>query len=275
MRASRVSACVFAAAASVAGCSGASDAEYAGEVRVSSPELIEISPGVAVIADADEPLFYSDGHYWLYQDGAWFRSDSYRGGFARIDLAIVPERIRSIDQPGLYVQYRRTAGRDSHARAGQVPTRSQRPGPLATPPVSPDPPPGAGVPSTPPPETWQPGDPHHPRNLPGGINPTAPRPTPPVTSPSDTHGTPMPPGPGDQAPERALPPGHDRIFPGQGRTPTGAPPRPEDRAPQVRPDDRGPQEPGDQGLRARPEDRTAPGQRPRGTQPEPDRGEAK
>lgn len=124
MRANRLSACVFAVAASLAGCMGSGSVEYAGDVRISSPDLIEIRPGVQVIADADEPLFYSEGHYWLYRDGYWLRSSSYRGGFARIELDYVPQRVRLIEQPQMYAHYRRHAGRH-HASAGHLRTRAQ------------------------------------------------------------------------------------------------------------------------------------------------------
>jgi hypothetical protein len=288
MRANRLSACVLAA---LIGCTGTGDVQYAGEVHVTSPELISVSPGVSVLADADEPLFYSNGYYWLYRDGIWLRSSSYRGGFARIEHAYVPERIRAIDRPQFYVQYRRYSADTRQARADQVPTRSQRPYEPRGP-VSPYPPPGSGVPSTPPPETWQPGQPHHPRNSPGGINPLAPQPTPPVTSPNDTHGTPMPPGPGGsiiddhnqaRGPQSGrgavVPPGEDSVSipdrpqPGQ-QAKAGAPTRPEERAALMRPDDRGPREAGDQGHRARPEDRSARRQPPHGTQPARDSNDA-
>jgi hypothetical protein len=89
---------------------------------VTSPDLVAVSPGVQVIADADEPLFYADGYYWLYRDNTWMRSDNYRGGFARIDVNIVPQGVRAIQQPQTYAHYRRNTGR-AYARGGQVQQR--------------------------------------------------------------------------------------------------------------------------------------------------------
>ena len=123
----RVSACAFVVAASLASCTGTGDVEYAGEVRVTSPELVEIRPGVQVVADADEPLFYSSGSYWLYRDGYWFRSRDYRGGYARVEYTVVPEPIRVIEQPQVYVHYRSNLGRTHHARTPQTRTRSTQP----------------------------------------------------------------------------------------------------------------------------------------------------
>src|SRR5262249_35225555 len=77
----RVSTCAFVVAASLAGCARTGEVEYAGEVRVTSPQLIQLSPGVQVVADADEPMFFSHGYYWLYRDGYWFRSTNDRRGF--------------------------------------------------------------------------------------------------------------------------------------------------------------------------------------------------
>ncbi len=295
MRANRVSAYVFAVAASLAGCAGTGDVRYSGEVVVTSPELIEIEPGVQVIADANEPLFFADGFYWLYRDGYWLRSSTYQSGFIRVELSYVPQRIRVIDRPQTYVQYRRHMGRDYHARAGQRTNRSPQPPRGTTPyetqpapviptqptPVEPARPPQAyppvnqGVPSTPGAETWQPGQPHSPDRPHAGVNPspTQPQVTPPITSPKDVTGAPTPPhqvppgqvrAPG-QANRPATPPGQVNA-PGQGNRPA-TPSQP----PQVRPDDRGnsgnapAQRPDDRGNR--PDDRgNAPDDRSRGQQ---------
>ncbi len=95
----------------VAGCAGTGEVEYGGGVAVQSPDLVEVEPGVQVLADADAPVFYSDGAYWEYRDGMWYRSGYYDRGFARVDVNYVPVRIRSIDNPRAYVHYRRHEGR--------------------------------------------------------------------------------------------------------------------------------------------------------------------
>lgn len=101
----RVSTCAFVVAVSLAGCSSTPPPQYPGEVRVMSAKLVPITPSVKVVADADEPLFYTQGTYWLYRDGYWFQSRSYRFGFARVEYKAVPTDIRVIDRPELYVQY--------------------------------------------------------------------------------------------------------------------------------------------------------------------------
>ncbi|HEU5058360.1 MAG TPA: hypothetical protein VFU21_17630 [Kofleriaceae bacterium] len=80
------------------------------------PALVEVSPGVMVIEDYDEPVFYSDGYYWLYSDGVWLRSSYHTGGWVRVRT--VPTRIVSIRSPRAYVRYRGRAGvRRTHVRA--------------------------------------------------------------------------------------------------------------------------------------------------------------
>jgi hypothetical protein len=199
MRANRVSAYLFGVAASLAGCAGGSgEVMYSGQVAVASPELIELEPGVEVVADADEPLFYSDGYYWLYRDGYWMRSNDYRSGFTQVQLSYVPERVRVIDHPQMYVQYRRNHPREYQARRQEMMQRRSRTEPRRTDVYRSAPgqsAPSQSVPSVPPPDTWQrdfdrthrPGPPDA-NPLPNNANPT-----PPVRSPNDVHGTPMPP----------------------------------------------------------------------------------
>ena len=45
------------------------------------PDLVYAGPGVQVIADYNEPIFYSEGLYWRYYGGAWYRSSYYTGGW--------------------------------------------------------------------------------------------------------------------------------------------------------------------------------------------------
>jgi len=76
---------------------------YPGYVDEGSADLVEVSPGVEVIADWDEPIFFADDFYWAYRGGFWYRSGSYAGGWARAD--VVPDRIRGIARPESYAHY--------------------------------------------------------------------------------------------------------------------------------------------------------------------------
>ena len=76
-------------------------------------DLVEVSPGVEVIADYDEPIFFADDYYWVNRGGIWYSSPWYRGGWVRAERP--PTAIVSIRNPQAYVHYR-PAGYARHAR---------------------------------------------------------------------------------------------------------------------------------------------------------------
>jgi hypothetical protein len=67
------------------------------------PDLVYAAPGVQVIADYDEPIFYSDSFYWRFSSGGWYRSSYYTGGWAS---APPPPAVQRIDRPIAFVHYR-------------------------------------------------------------------------------------------------------------------------------------------------------------------------
>jgi hypothetical protein len=86
-------------------------------VHTPAPRLAYVSPGVHVVYDYHEPVFYSDGYYWRYYNGVWFRSSVYTGGWVRVRT--VPVAVRRVDRPQAYVRYR---------GSGRVHTAPARPG---------------------------------------------------------------------------------------------------------------------------------------------------
>lgn len=97
---------MLVAAAVTMGC--ATDGAYhtTGVVSASAygPELVSVRPGVSVIADYDEPVFYSDNYYWRYDDyGRWYRSPYYNRGWV---YARPPAAVLSIRSPHMYRHYR-------------------------------------------------------------------------------------------------------------------------------------------------------------------------
>ena len=127
MRTSILSALMFTA---LTGCMGTGSVQYSAEVT--APELIVISPGVQVIADYNEPVFYSENYYWRYDGGVWFRSNDYRRNWIRVQT--VPVAVRRIDRPTAYVHYR------GNARAEVRDHRSSPPPQPAQPAFQPQPP---------------------------------------------------------------------------------------------------------------------------------------
>lgn len=77
-------------------------ASYSG--YVSTPDLVTISPGVQVVADYDEPVFYTDGFYWRFDSGHWYRSSNYATGWYYYERP--PVAVMRIDRPYAYARYR-------------------------------------------------------------------------------------------------------------------------------------------------------------------------
>ncbi len=68
-----------------------------------TPDLVTIEPGVQVIADYDEPVFYADNFYWRNDGGYWYRSSYYDRGWI---TASPPVGIVRIGSPERYRRYR-------------------------------------------------------------------------------------------------------------------------------------------------------------------------
>lgn len=75
-----------------------------GEVYATTPDLVTVQPGVQVVADYDEPVFYTDNFYWRYYNGYWYRSSNYSSGWFYV--AAPPVVIARIDRPYAYAHYR-------------------------------------------------------------------------------------------------------------------------------------------------------------------------
>jgi hypothetical protein len=114
------------------------------------PELVYAAPGVQVIADYDEPIFYADGFYWRWYGNQWYRSPYYTGGWTYYSSP--PVVITRIQRPHTYAHYRPYGWR---GRSAAPPARAAAPaaGPsrrgqaTAPPPARPAP--------APPSQTWR------------------------------------------------------------------------------------------------------------------------
>lgn len=102
----RIIALAVALAAGTAGCAGSGYMTTRATVvaDTGTPDLAYVAPGVQVIADYDEPIFYADGYYWRYYDDTWFRSAYYTGGWSYVDEP--PIVITRIERPYRYQHYR-------------------------------------------------------------------------------------------------------------------------------------------------------------------------
>jgi hypothetical protein len=87
-----------------AACAGEAAVRYSGDATTPDLVAIDIDPSVMVVANADEPIFYTENTYYLYRNDRWYRSASHRSGWKRIETP--PERLSRIEQPRTYVHYR-------------------------------------------------------------------------------------------------------------------------------------------------------------------------
>jgi hypothetical protein len=57
------------------------------EVKISfpwlaPPPLVVVEPGIQVVPDYPEEVFFVDSWYWVRRDGRWFRARDYRAGWS-------------------------------------------------------------------------------------------------------------------------------------------------------------------------------------------------
>ena len=89
------------AALALAGCATPSlSVKVADQRLVAGP-----SPSVAVVADADAPVFFHYRRYWLFHDNSWYVH--YRDLWVRI--AEPPTSLLAIGEPDMYIHYCPTA----------------------------------------------------------------------------------------------------------------------------------------------------------------------
>lgn len=103
----------------LSGCLAGGQLQY--RATVSTPDLVTVSPGIQVIADYDEPIFYTGGFYWRHYDNVWYRSNAYTGGWSYVDSP--PVTIARIERPTIYAHYRPSG---YVARNRPVPARQLR-----------------------------------------------------------------------------------------------------------------------------------------------------
>ncbi len=92
-----------------------------------TPDLVTVQPGVQVVADYDEPVFFVDGFYWRFNDGYWYRSNNYYAGWYFYERP--PVAVLRIDRPYAYAHYRPpgyVARANVRYRSPEVITRDHR-----------------------------------------------------------------------------------------------------------------------------------------------------
>ena len=54
------------------------------------PPLVVVQPGVQVVEDNDEEVFFVDNYYWVRRGPRWYRTRDHRGGWVVVDGPGVP-----------------------------------------------------------------------------------------------------------------------------------------------------------------------------------------
>jgi hypothetical protein len=71
-----------------------------------APPMVEVSPGVLVVHDYDQEVFFVDGRYWMrWRDGRWYRANDHRGGWVSTEPRAVPGPLARLP-PGTYRHYK-------------------------------------------------------------------------------------------------------------------------------------------------------------------------
>ncbi len=66
------------------------------------PRMVVVSPGVQVVPEVNEEVFFHDGWYWVRRDTAWYRSRDHRGGWVLVPPRGIPPRLVALPPPGHY-----------------------------------------------------------------------------------------------------------------------------------------------------------------------------
>jgi hypothetical protein len=65
------------------------------------PPLVVVQPGVRVVQDFDEEVFFIGGYYWVQRDGNWYRARDHRGTWTYVKQGKLPAALIH-HQPGRY-----------------------------------------------------------------------------------------------------------------------------------------------------------------------------
>jgi hypothetical protein len=69
------------------------------------PALVVVQPGVQVVPQVHEEVFFVDGWYWARRDARWYRARDHRGGWVVVEDRAVPATIAKVP-PGKYKNYK-------------------------------------------------------------------------------------------------------------------------------------------------------------------------
>jgi len=70
------------------------------------PPLVVVQPGIQVVENWDEEVFFTGGYYWVRRDDRWYRAPGPRATFVYVEPRRVPPGLVRLP-PGQYRHYRK------------------------------------------------------------------------------------------------------------------------------------------------------------------------
>lgn len=74
------------------------------------PVLVVVQPGVQVVEDFDDEVFFVDGWYWCRRDDRWFRTRTHRGGWVYVERGVPMSLVKL--PPGQYRKWKKAEKRN-------------------------------------------------------------------------------------------------------------------------------------------------------------------
>lgn len=81
------------------------------------PPLVVVQPGVQVVEDYDDEVYFADGYYWVRRDDRWFRTRDHRGNWVVVERRIVPAAVVGLP-PGQYRKWKKKHHGGDHGHHG-------------------------------------------------------------------------------------------------------------------------------------------------------------
>lgn len=94
---------------------------------VAPPPMVVVQPGIQVVEDNDDEVFFVDNYYWVRRDGHWFRTRDHKGGWVHVDGPGVPPGLARTT-PGHYRRYKGKKDKDHGHGATSVTVNPPGPG---------------------------------------------------------------------------------------------------------------------------------------------------
>jgi hypothetical protein len=77
------------------------------------PPLVVVSPGIQVVENHDDEVFFHEGFYWARRDGRWYRAQNHQHEFVYVEERHVPRPLFGTP-PGHYRHYRHERRHERH-----------------------------------------------------------------------------------------------------------------------------------------------------------------